>query len=177
MLRTFGVQTATGSAQPLFSDVTTAAIAIPSDGYPIRVPVGNTAIYQVGDRIILGVGQTQNNILLVEGLSVPTGAGFLLCKSEGDAPVKPYPTAIPIALSIAAMEVIVQADTANAGIMYVGADNTVTSAGVGSVVYELSQSLEPFRMTNSGSHNVVRTTDAWIAGAAGLKWVATAVVL
>jgi hypothetical protein len=175
MLRTFGIQTLTGSAQPLFTDVTTAIVPqVIGDNF-IKVKVANLAIYQQGDRITLAPGTATPCTLLVD--STDAANKYLLCQVEGGNNLRQaYPSGTVITLSLAAMEVIVQADNANAGVIYVGTDNTVTATGGGNVVYEVTPT-DPFRMTNSGSNNTVRTSDGWMAGTAGLKVVCTAVVL
>ena len=67
MIRSWGQVTLTGSAQPLFGDTLTAAFSnlAPKNGFYI-VTVASTTRYQVGDRIILGVGSgSPTNCLLV----------------------------------------------------------------------------------------------------------------
>ena len=87
MIRSWGLQTITGAAQPLFGDKLTAAfknLKQPNGFY--FVPVAKASQYQIGDRIVLGFGgSSPTNCLMVN--AVNTSTNVLSCISEGDAPV------------------------------------------------------------------------------------------
>jgi hypothetical protein len=174
MLRTFGVQTLTGAAQPWFGDVLTAAFSptgINKSGFYL-VTVANTAKYQIGDRIVLGAGQVGANILLVEKIVSGTVLG---CASEGDATVAAWPNGTIIAMDIACAQVIFQAPTSNADPVYLGTDNTVTNAGAGTSFGWCY----PGGQYNFGvaQWNTLRTSEGWMAGTASDKVGVVAVII
>ena len=72
---------------------------------------------------------------------------------------------------------MVQAVAGAANPVWIGADNTVTSAGLGKVIYQVTDSRPPFRMTNSGTHNTVRTSDGWMAALAATQAIVSATVI
>lgn len=163
MIRTWGQQTLTGNAQPLFGDVLTADfnnIKRPNGFY--FVDVANAAKYQIGDRIILGYGGgSPTNCLMVNAIS----AGVLSCISEGDAPVSAWPSGTQIVLSIACAQLLIQSATGNGGSTWFGSDSTVTNTGGGSAFAEISAG--GAYTFGIAQWNVLRTTEAWMAGPNG----------
>jgi hypothetical protein len=176
MIRTFRLQTLTGGAQPLFGDLLTAAVVAPPANGDVIVTVADTTLYQIGDRIILGFGQTTNNVLLVDS-KVAGGTTKMRCKSEGDAKVNAYAIGTIIALAMAAMDIVVQVAAGSSNAVWLGTDNTVTNAGLGNAFAQVTASLPPWRMSQSADHNVVRTTDAWMAAVAGTQALVWANIL
>lgn len=169
MIRTWGFQTLTGSAQPWFGDKITAAFSNlkATNGFYF-VPVANAAKYVIGDRIILGYGSAGANCLLVGGIN--TSTNILSCTSEGDAPIAAWPINTVIALDIACYGIQIQAALANAAPVFIGADSTVTNTGGGSAFYELDNvsSAQPnsWSLFKYDGQNPLRTTEGWLAGAA-----------
>lgn len=179
MIRTWGFQTYTGSAQPLFGDKITAAfsnIKQPNGFY--FVAVANAALYQNGDRIILGYGSAGQNCLLVGGVNTTTN--ILSCTSEGDASVSNWPISTVLALSIACYGIQIQPAAANAGPGYIGADSTVTNSGGGSAFYELYNvtTAQPnaWSLFKYDGQDPLRTTEAWIAGTSTQKFAVAAFI-
>lgn len=173
MLRSFGLQTLTGSAQPLFADKITTGFIPPLDqSKAFNLVVANSAIYQDGDRIILGAGSAGANVILVIGQ--PTGT-TLLCMSEGGAKVAAWPINTLIELDIACAEIIINAIVGNAGTTWLGSDNSVTNLGGGTA----------FAGINGGASfnlglpqwNTIRTSEGWIAGTLNDKCGAVALVI
>lgn len=178
MMRTFGVQTLTGTAQPLFGDKLTAAMAIPPQGIDAIATVANTAIYQQGDRFIVDPMQTNRDTFLVTNIINST---TMQVSSQG-APQHAHAANALIALADSCAEVIAQLLDGTAANAVLGADNTVTATPGGNAVYVLYKTAAgtptvPFRMTNSVAFNEVRTDDLWIIGTAADKFIASAVVV
>lgn len=172
MLRTFKVQTLTGSAQPLFGDVLTGAVVQPvGETRFIVLPVADTTIWAVGDRITIDPGGTGKDIVLVD--NIPNGT-TLNCHSEGGRKLNAYGAGTIIALSLAVADVTVQAVAGGANPIWIGADSSVTSAGLGKVIYQVTDSRPPFHMSQSATHNTVRTTDAWMAALVGTQAIVSA---
>lgn len=170
MVRTWGFQTVSGNAQPLFGDVLSAAFsgqaASKSGLYAVSVAAvlfGTSPKYMQGDRIVLGFGgSTPTNILLVQ--TVDTVHNILYCKSEGDAPVAAWAINTQIALSISCAQIAINSKLSNAGNIEIGNDSTVTNTGGGSAFAEA---------TPGGSYsygiaqfNALLTTELWFAGTA-----------
>ena len=168
MIRTWGFQTLTGSAQPFFGDKITAAfVDLKATNGFYFVKVANAALYQNGDRIILGYGgSSPTNCLLVGGVNTTTNV--LSCTSEGEAPVSSWVVNTPIVLDIACYGIMIQAALANAGPVFIGADSTVTNTGGGSAFYELDNvsSVQPnsWSIWKYDGQNPLRTTEGWLAG-------------
>lgn len=174
MIRSWGQVTLTGNAQPLFGDVLTAAFSnlAPVNGF-YTVKVASTTRYQVGDRIILGFGgASPTNVLLVGQIPNST---TLYCTSEGNAPVSNWVINTQIVLDIACATYIAQSRVANAGVIWLGSDNTVTNVGGGSAFWQVTQSgLAPFGVPQ---WNCLRTSELWIAGTASDACGAAAIVV
>jgi hypothetical protein len=172
MIRSWGLVTLTGDAQPWFGDVTTAAVGLPSSNGIIPVTVASTTKYQVGDRIVLDPDETNADTLLID--SIPSST-VLNCQIEGAAISHTHLNGAIIMLSIACMDVIIQSNAA--AVVWLGSDNTVTAAG-GSAFYQLAATPSaPFRESNCGDHNVVRTSDGWMIGTASQTVGVAAIVL
>lgn len=176
MVRSWRLQTLTGVAQPVFGDLTTAAIvAGPPPNGDVQVTVADTSLYLLGDRIIVAPGQATQNILLVDSF-VPGSTTKMMCKSEGDLPVSAYPIGTQIALSMPAMNILIQAAYGSVNPIWVGADKTITSAGAGSAVFQVTPNI-PYESSRGASHNVVRTSDLWFAAVAATQGIASANIL
>src|SRR5580693_7651050 len=112
MIRSWGQVTLTGAAQPLFGDVLTAAFSnlAQKNGF-YTVKVASTTRYEIGDRIILGLGSASpTNVLMVGQILNST---TLLCTSEGDAPVSNWAINTLIALDIACAYIEIQSTIGN----------------------------------------------------------------
>lgn len=174
MIRSWGVQTLTGAAQPWFGDVLTAAFSPVGDGGPQKVTVASTTLYAVGDRVIIGIGQANPNILLVDRIFSAT---VLYCHSEGGAPIKAWANSTIIALDIACADVILQQFTSDANPVWIGSDSTVTNAGAGSAFAQILPGAIPYHLNQAPQWNVMRTTDGWMAGTIGDKTGVAALVV
>jgi hypothetical protein len=157
------MQTLTGNAQPLFGDKITAAfnkIKQQPNGFYF-VAVAKASQYQLGDRIILGIGSgSPTNCLMVGGIN--TSTNILSCMSEGDAPVVAWPVNTQLCLDIACAQLIVQSGPDNAGTIWLGSDNTVTNIGGGSAFgYAPAGGSYNF---GQAQWNCLRTSEAWMAG-------------
>jgi hypothetical protein len=172
MIRSWGLQGFTGTAQPLFGDLLTAPLSKlkqPNGFY--FVSVANAARYQIGDRIVIGFGGTiPNNCLMVNAVNTTTNV--LSCRSEGDAPVVNWPTGTQIVLSLACAVLTVQVQT---GTAWLGVDDTVTNAGAGSAFAEILAG-GSFKFGDAG-WNTIRTTEAWIAGTQGDTYGVAAIII
>ena len=161
MIRSWGLQTLTGSAQPLFGDKLAAAfvnLKAPNGFY--FVSVANAAQYQIGDRIILGFGGSDpTNCLMVN--EVNTSTNILSCISEGDAPVSAWAIDTQIVLSQACAVLTVQSPTGNS-VIWFGSDSTVTNTGGGSA-FAFIDANGTFSF-GQAQWNAIRTSDMWMAG-------------
>lgn len=180
MIRSWGVVALTGSAQPWFGDVLTAAVALPRGDGIIPVTLAATRRYKVGDRIVLDPLQTNQDTLLIESIFSAT---VLYCASEGNAPTHVHSNGVILQLSIPAMDVSLQAVDGNAATVWLGSDDTVTAIGGGSAFYQLQkvtagQPPAGYREAGSiGGSNNVRTSDGWMIGTAADKVAVGAYVL
>ena len=173
MWRTFGAQILTGAAQPLFGDKLTAALAIPPHEVDPVLTVASTAIYQTGDRIVIDPLQTnQDEVLVIRIINGTT----MQCSSQG-ASMHAHAVNAILQLDLVCADVMVQAKSTNANSVFLGVDNTVTNAGAGNVVLEVTPGGAPFRMTNNGQWNSVRTNDLWMAGTATQVAIVSAQVI
>lgn len=160
MWRTFGLQTLSGSAQPILGDKLTAAALITQGGAVAQLTVGSTANnkYQRGDRLVLDPLQSNQDIVLVTGILSST---VLLVTSQ-DAKLQAHATNAIIQLAISFADLIVQCPSGNANHLYLGADNTVTNSGVGNVIADIQPAGS---FTDLGNHdNSYMTSDTWMAG-------------
>jgi hypothetical protein len=163
MQRTLGVQTLTGLAQPILGDVTTAAVVAAPDGVPALITVASTTIYQVGDRIVLEPNTVNSDAYRVSQIQSST---ILQCVPE--AVPKAHLTGVIIAFSLAFSELTIQAVYGTAVSIWIGSDNTVTNAGLGNVVYQLTPNL-PFKRYPAGGNNPNMTTEFWFAATSGTQ--------
>lgn len=178
MVRSWGVVSLTGAAQPWFGDVTTAAVGLGSAQGIIPVAVASTTRYRVGDRIYLNPGQTDQDCLMVD--TIPSST-ILSCRSEGGAKTNTHVTNTILQLAIPCSDIILQAVDGDAAAVWLGPDNTVTVAG-GSAFYQLAKvaaaaTPNSFRFSGSARHNVARTSDGWMIGTAADKVAVSAIVL
>lgn len=180
MIRTWGFQTLNGNAQPLFGDKITAAFnALKATNGLYVLTVANAALYQIGDRIILGVASgSPTNCLLVE--TVNTTANTLSCASEGDAPVSAWAVNTQLMVDIACYGLVIQPATANTHVVYLGTDSTVTATPGGSAFYELVNvsSAQPnsFSFWKYDGQNPIRSSEIWLIGTSGDKFAAAAFI-
>ena len=179
MIRSWGLVTLTGSAQPWFSDVTTAAVGLGSAAGIIPVTVASTTLYRVGDRIYLAPGTNTQDMLLVD--SIPSST-VLNCRAEGENPTThTHLSGAIIQLSIPCMDIILVSQ--GAAVVWLGSDSTVTNVGGGTGFYPLQPATAPaqpnvFRLAGQvGNTNVCRTSDGWMIGTASQKVAVAAVVL
>jgi len=173
MLRSFGLQVLTGSAQPAFGDKITAAFVPPPDiSKAFKLTVANSALYVNGDRIILGWGQAGANALLVIGQPDST---HILCMSEGGAKLKSWVVNSIISLDIACANVVFNLIVGNAGATWLGADSTVTNVGGGTAFW--SGNGGSFYNLAGGPYNVLRTSEASMAGTLNDKVGVVAIVI
>jgi hypothetical protein len=153
-------------------------VGLPEGNGVIPVTVGSTTRYRVGDRIVLDPEQTNQDTLLVERIVSGT---VMNCNSESNVPTHTHASGAIIQLSIAVIDVILQAPNGNAAAVWIGSDDTVTVAG-GSAFYELPATTAPaqpaeFRQSQSGGYNIARTSDGWMIGTAADKVGVAAEVL
>ena len=171
MFRTFGVQTLSGNAQNLLQDKLTAAFVIPIATVDPIMTVANTALYQVGDRITLDPGQADADTVLVETILSST---TMQVSSQG-AMLHAHANNTIIALDLCSGIILVTPIVGNAGTLWLGADNTVTNAGGGSAFLPLTGG-SSYNL-GQGQWNVLRTTDAWMAGTLNDKVAVAAYVV
>jgi hypothetical protein len=152
-------------------DVTTAAIAKPVNTQYVLVKVADTTLYQGGDRIILGAGSTSPlpNVLKVNKIVSGT---VLQCQSESEADISAWPSGTIIALAIACFKIDFQTQQ-NSGIGYLGTDNTVTNAGLGSVIRGLG-TMGDWEYVFHNGQNPLNTSEVWMAGTSPDKIIVAA---
>ncbi len=175
MIRSWGLQTLTGSAQPLFGDILTAYFSNlkATNGFYF-VSVANAAQYQIGDRIILGFGGSNpTNCLLVGGVN--TSTNVLSCTSEGNASVSNWANGTQIVLDIACSVFRINSIIGNSGMVWEGSDGTVTNTGGGSAFQEIAVG----GSDNFGvpQWNTLRTCEMWIAGKLNDKVGVAAIII
>lgn len=185
MIRQLGVQTFTGVAQPLMSDVTTAAVIAPPDGQDAYITVASNAIYQSGDRIVLEPGTANQDVYRVVAFRTAAGVTsttVMQCTLEGSTG-HAHANGVTIQLAINAVDVVVQLLSGTTGNAFIGADNTVTMAVVpgGSAIQELFKTTDgtatvPWHMAGGTDHNIVNSADAWMIGTASDKALVYALV-
>ena len=179
MLRSWGIVTLSGSAQPWFGDKVTAAVGLGSAAGIIPVTVASTTNYRVGDRIVLDPQQTNQDTLMVDSIASST---VLNCKSEGGAATHTHAVNALIVLTIACAEIMLQALDGNTATVWLGSDNTVTATPSGTAFQQLQKvaaggAPSLFRYTNSVGTNWVRTSDGWMIGTAADKVAVIAIVV
>lgn len=177
MIRSWGLVALTGAAQPVFGDVTTAAVGLATQNGDIPVTVASTTRYKAGDRIYLAPGTGSQDLLLVD--NIPSGT-VLNCKAEGNVPTHVHASGIIVQLSLACMDVIVQ--LLGSHLLVLGTDSTVTVVPGGSAFYVLEPATAPaqpnaFRLGTSTDNNTLRTEDEWMIGTAADTVLVSAIVL
>lgn len=170
MIRTFGPQTLTSTAAPWFGDVTTAAVRI-QNTQNVFVTVANTAIYQVGDRIVLNPASASRAVLRIDKL---VSATVLRCQSESAAPLATFANGTIIMLAIACWAVDFQ--LIGAVTAFLGTDSTVTNVPGGSVFRELlpatANAANSYKYEKSTGQNPLNTSEGWMVGTSGIILVA-----
>lgn len=172
MIRSWRVTTLTGSAQPAFGDVTTAAVALPLGNGIIPVTVADTTKYQVGDRIYLDPLQANQDMLMIDRLFSAT---VLWCRVEGETLTHTHANGAIIQLSIPCAGMNVQPLSANANALYVGPDNTILVTPAGNVSRQILPGNPPNGQFTIG-YNIERTSDVWMVGTSGDKVIVAAEV-
>lgn len=183
MIRSWGVVSLTGAAQPWFGSVTTAAMVLAQvKENVILVPVSpaDSKKFVAGDRIVIEPGTTSADTLLIN--SINTTTGILTCASEGNYQTHAHASGVIVMLSIACADVQLQAVDGAAATVWLGTDNTVTAIGGGSAFRQLQKVAagsvpSEYRMEGSAKYNVGRTSDGWMIGTAADKVAVAAIVL
>ena len=172
MIRSWGVVTLTGAAQPIVGDKITAAFVVPAAGQLAKVQVASTTRYLVGDRILLGAGQSGANILKVVQIISSTILG---CESEGGAKLSAWANNTLIQLSIACSIIKFQAILGNAAGIWIGSDVTVTNIGGGSAFEEVQPGGN--EAIGQPPANSIRSSEGWMAGTANDKMGVAVIVV
>lgn len=170
-LRSFGVQTLTGVAQPVMSDVTTAAVLVPPSGVDAYITVASNTFYQVGDRIVLEPRTTNQDSYRVIAKVTGTGSSsttVMQCSLEGGSG-HAHASGVVIQIAIPAIDVVVTPVDGGAGPVFIGADNTVTVSNGGTVCTRLDKTAagtqaNAWHMAGGTDHNIVDTAEAWMIG-------------
>lgn len=180
MIRTFGVQTLGAAAQPWFADALTAAIAAQPSNYndgqtTTPVKVASSALYRVGDYLILSAGTANQERVTIVQIPNGTTLNVTFC-------TKAHASGDVIALDIFCYNVSIQLLDGGTGVAYLGTDNTVTAAPGGTAFYELQKEATgtlpaQWEYSPSGNNNCRNTADGWIVGTAGDKYLAAAYVV
>lgn len=178
MIRTMGLRTLTGTAQPILGDVTTAAVAIPTSGQNVIITVGSSAIYQPGDRIVIDPLQTNRDEYKVEYLPSST---TLSCSGSSTAS-HTHANGALIQLAVACIDMVVLPLAGGAGPVYIGNDNTITTTPTGNVVFRLEKVVAgtngvAWHMAGGTGNNICNTMEAWMIGTANDVVMAYALVL
>jgi hypothetical protein len=172
MIRTFGAQTLTGSAQPFFGDALTAAVvAQPQNNQNYQnqtiISVASTAKYRIGDYLIIDDGSASQ-----EGCCITTIPSSTTLSVSGLQFA--HATSAIIALDILCYTVSIQ--YIGSGFCYLGTDNTVTTVPGGNVFAELSTQ-GVWTYPPSVNYNGLRSGYGWIIGTSGQKFLAYAVII
>lgn len=170
MIRSWGIVAMTGVAQPIFGDALTVAFVPPFGNNLGVLAVASTTRYRVGDRIILGVGQVGQNVVMVDGIKDAT---HLYVKSEAGAPLNAWVSTTIIALAINCFKIEVQGVDGNAAATWIGSDNTVAVAG-GSAFTQLQKvaagAIPPtWFIENDMAQDPLNTNIGWMIGTAADK--------
>lgn len=176
-IRTFGPITLTGTAQPIIGDVTTAAVVAALDGQPALITVANTAIYQQGDRIVLEPLTNNSDAYRVSTINSSTVLG---CVPE--AVPKAHASGVIVQLTVACADAVVIPVDGGAQAVFIGSDNTVTSAGAGNTIDRLDKTAagteaNAFHLGGGVDGNVFQTGDVWMCGTGADKVYSYAVVI
>lgn len=180
MIRTFGVQTLGTPSQPWFADVTTAAIvAQPQNANDNQtqtpVLVGSTTRYRVGDYFILDAGAANQERVNVAAITSSTILQVTNC-------AKAHASSAVIALDIFCFNVTIQLLDGGSGLAVLGTDKTVTATPGGTAFYELTKvasAAQPnvWAYSPNAAVDNLKTSDGWIIGTSGDKYIAAAYVV
>ena len=178
-LRTLGVVTGTGAAQPVIGDVLTAAMLAPTAGVDTLITVASTALYMVGDRIYVEPGTLNRTCYkITQIVSATTMRGSL----EG-APGKAHVTGSIVQLAIACCDLVVQPVPGGSANATIGADNTLTATPGGSAIFTIEKVAvntlpNEWRMNTAGvnGQNPFNTSEAWMILGSGDKALTYALV-
>jgi hypothetical protein len=178
MLRTFGLRTLTGVAQPVIGDVTTAAVPLVTAGQNIIINVANSAIYQMGDRIVIDPYTLSSDEYKV--VSIPSGTTISCAGSATGSHV--HASGAIITLADACFDVIVLPFAGGAGPVYIGVDNTITLVPAGNIIFRLEKVVAgtngvAWHMAGGIGANVCNTAEAWMVGTAADVVMTYALVL
>ena len=181
-IRGFGIQTVTGTAQPVFGTTLTAAVTPTPDMYTGNteprsqrsqtiLPVANPYLVRKGDKVILGAAGAfvQTNMVAQDigtvsainiGASTITVVGLVRSHASGEF----------VVLSIEAARIKI---TANSYTLYLGEDSTVSATSPTLVEYLLPGL--SFDVGQSAIGNVHGTAHLWILGTAADTFLASIV--
>lgn len=166
MIRSWRFRTCSGAAQPAFGDVLTAALAYTPNRQNVILTVADTTLWQPTDQIIIAP-QTAGK-LSVQVTKI-VDATHLLCQTVGDTPVPAggFANSTIIVLSKACFAIHFRTPTGTVGV-YLGPDNTVTNAGLGSS-FELLVGQDRWDYSFQNASNPLHTEELWMAGGAADK--------
>lgn len=167
-IRTFGVQTLTGTAQPWFGDALTAAvIAQPQNvsNYQAKtiISVASTTKYRVGDYLIVDPGTANREGCGIAG--IPSATTLMV-----SGLTKAHASAALVALNIKCFNVVIQNIGGTA--LYLGSDQTVTNVPGGSAFSYIS--IGGYWNYGYFNYNGLRSADGWIVGTAASTYLAYA---
>ncbi len=176
-LRGVGVQTLSGSAQPVFGTTVTDAFQVTPDIYTGRtdpasnpstatIVVASTQVFRVSDRVMIGTAANFNS-----APSTPPDQGQVVSiASSTEMVVKGLTRAHAanefVVLAITVSYIAIQPQGSSA-IMYVGEDSTVSSTSltlIQALPVASATVVPPFVLGQSGSGNVYDTGHLWING-------------
>lgn len=160
MIRSWGVQTLNGNAQPIFGDALTAAFTPVAGRERQYLSVASTSKYQVGDRIRVGYGSAGANIVIVDAITSPT---VLQVRSEGNAPLSAWANGTILALDLVCADIYLQYFSSEVHVVWVGTDLTVTNTGGGTAFRQILPGSD-WHLNPNPQWNMHRTTDATMAG-------------
>ncbi len=183
-IRTLGLVTFTGAAQPVLGDVTTAAVNAPLDGQDVSITVASNVLYQVGDRIVLEPRTVNQDDYTITKFTTNLNAAsttVIQAHWDGGAGVA-HVSGVILQLQIPCIDLVVKPISGGAGNVFIGSDNTVTAVPAGSVCYEIEKTASgtgttAWHMAGGTGANIENTGDAWMIGTAGDKTTSYALVL
>ena len=167
MLRTLGLVTLSGNAQPVLGDALTAAITAVDQNLGVTITVASTAWYQIGDRIVADPLQlNQDTYRITQILSSTQMVGML----EGIAGHTHNSGAL-LQLAIACGNVVLQ-NLSAADVVVVGADNTITTGFGGKSCFVIEPFTAPeqpndWQLNPNGGFNTCNTSEGWMIGTSG----------
>jgi hypothetical protein len=166
LIRSWRFRTCSGSAQPVFGDVLTAALPFTPNKFNLVLTVADTTLWALGDQLVI-TPQTTTSLMLqiVKILTATT----MLCETVGDQamPAAGYANSSILVLSKACYGIHLRTLTGTVGV-YLGTDSTVTNAGLGSAFEDLVGADRYDYIFHNGA-NPLHTEELWMAGGASDK--------